>query len=72
MTDKGLITLILFQLKTVSLSQGNTADAPLGASHLEASDAGLGSTVLDDQPGHEQDSACLVGHAMSAVPCGNQ
>ena len=35
-------------------------------------DAGLGSTVLEEQLSHGQDSSNVSGHEIPAVPCGDQ
>ena len=47
-------------------------DAPLGTSNPEGSDTGPGSTVPDEQLSHGHDSANVSGHAVPAVPHGNQ
>ena len=52
--------------------KGNTVDVPLGTSHPEGSDVGLGSTVLDGQLSHEQDLVHVIGHSIPAIPHSNQ
>ena len=47
-------------------------DAPSGTSNLEGSDAGLGERVSGEPPSHGCDSANVSGHAVPAVPHGNQ
>ena len=47
-------------------------DAPLGASNPEASDAGPGLRVLHEPSSHGHDSTQVDGHAVPAVPHGNQ
>ena len=54
------------------LWKGDTVDAPSGTSNPEGSDAGPGSTVPDEQLSHGHDSANVSGHAVPAVPHGNQ
>ena len=47
-------------------------DAPLGTSNPEGSDVGPGSTVLEEQLSHGRDSSNMSGHAIPAMPHGNQ
>ena len=49
------------------LWKGDTVDAPLGTSNPEGSDAGPGSTVLEEQLSHGLDSSNMSGHAIQAV-----
>ena len=65
-----------FRLKTfvepLLLWKGDTVDAPSGTSNPEGSDADPGLTVLGEQLSHGRDLANMSGHAIPAVPCGNQ
>ena len=47
-------------------------DAPSDASDPEGSDAGPGSTVPEEQLSHGRDSSNTSGHAIPAVPHGDQ
>ena len=40
--------------------------------HLKDADTGPGSTVLDEQPSYEQDSAHVIGHIIPTILCSNQ
>ena len=54
------------------LWKGDGVDDPSGTSDLEGSDAGPGLTVQDDQLSHEQGTAHVNVHAISANPCSHR
>ena len=52
--------------------KGNTVDAPSGTSDPKGSDVGPGSTVPEEQLSHGRDSSNMSGHAIPAMPFGDQ
>ena len=59
-------------MEPLLLWKGDTVDPPSGIPNPEGSDTGPGVEVPGDLPSQGRDSANVSGHAVPAVPYGNQ